>query len=249
MAEFDAGISLAESGLDAAEYGLEEANPDAGIQEGTTEEEVGSTEEEEAPNPWAWVDEEGVKPEVVRDSFRNYTKKTQELSEKERALEAKYAPAEEFMTELQQDAALQAVIRKYYESGQTPDKEIATLSAELRSMQTQIAIEGEFKQLAEFVESEGLPAFDKDALLEHAADNNLPSLAVAYKDLYFETARSSVRDSLEADIKKSKGAALPKSGRGDGSKSTKTTAGDIAKMSEEEFIENFAGVVKGVTGT
>jgi len=247
MAEFDEGVSMEEAGIDGAEYEVDDSG-EIGEEipfeadEADTAEEVDEGED----NPWSWVDEKGVTPDVVRDSFENFTKKTQALSAKE----AELAPYVELMEELNADAALQQVIRDYYASGQTPDKEIANLSQELRTMQTQIALDAEFKELRDYVNAEGLPAFDDEEVLAYAVEEGLPSMAAAYKAMTYDDARKSARASLEKDIKKGKGAAVPKSGRGDSAGVTRPTIDDVAGMSEEDFTDpaKYSSLVKGIVG-
>jgi hypothetical protein len=253
MGEFDTGISFEESGLGEL-YGEVAPASDGEVTEVEAIPEVVEAEPAEVTedNPWSWVDERGVTPEVVRDSFEHFTQKTQEISAKEKELSEKYDSYIEFANELQADPALQQVIRDYYAQGETPDRKIATLSSELDSMKTQMAIGEELKTLESYVSEKNLPEFDADELLDYAVEHQLPDLMTTYKAMTYEVAmknaEESARASLESDMKKSKGAALPKSGRADTNTTTKTSAADIAKMSEEEFLENYNGILKGAAG-
>jgi hypothetical protein len=239
MAEFDEGISLDESGLEgfSDEAGTEEV-ADVEVDELDTEEVV-------EDNPWSWVDEKGVTPDVVRDSYENFTKKTQDLARERETLQ----PYQELMQELQGDPALQRVIREYFASGATPEKEIENIASELRTVQTQIAVDAEFKALREYVEAENLTPVNEDKVMEYAVAEGMPSMMAAYKAMYFEDARASARASLEKDIKKGKSAAVPKSNRSDGGSTSKLTAQDVANMSEEDFVKGYQGVVKGIVGS
>jgi len=240
MAEFDEGISAEEAGIDEGAFGDEGTGVDEGV--GVADEGDAGVGTED--NPWAWVDERGVTPDVVRDSFENFTKKTQALSEKEASLK----PYEELMGELQSDAGLQNLIREYFASGATPEKEVANLAQELRTMQTQLAVDSEFKELRDYVAKNDLPAFKEDDVLKYAVDEGMPTMAAAYKAMSFEDARASARQALENDIKKGKSAAVPKSGRGDGAATGRPSAADIANMSEEDFVSGYDSIIKGIVG-
>lgn len=245
MAEFDAGISAEEAGIDVADYsddadvGTVDAVDDSVDDGAGVGDEVDSND-----NPWSWVDEKGVTPDVVRDSFENFTKKTQALSKKEQELQ----PYAELMEELQGDAALQQVIRDYFASGQTPEKEIQNLSSELRAMQTKMQLDSEFSELRSMVKENGLPPFKDEDVLKYAVDEGMPNMAAAYKAMTYDDARAASRAELEKDIKKGKGAAVPKSGRGDNAGQTHLSAQDVANMSEEDFIKGYEGVIKGIVG-
>jgi hypothetical protein len=216
MTDFDEGTDF--EATDTGEEFVEDTGEDVESDEGDGVED----------NPWGWADERGVTPDVVRDSFENYTKKTQELAAKE----AQLYPYVELAETLQSDPALQQVLRDYYASGSTPEREIQNLTQELNGVKTQLAIENELVQLTAEIEQEGLPEFDTDELLQYAVDHEISNLRTSYRDMMFDRMRSVERDSLERDMKKSKGAALPKSGKSDGGAKTRPTAQDIANMSE-----------------
>lgn len=236
MAEFDEGISMEDASTDT------DVNTDTGVDTGVADGVGGDGTSTE--DPWSWTSEVGMTPEQVRDSVTNYTKKTQELAKERETLQ----PYQQLMEELQQDAGLQKAIRDYYDKGVTPDVAIGNLESELRTMQTRIALDDEFKALESIVAEKGLPSFKREEVLQYAVDNDIGSMDSAYKAMKFEEAQSAARASLEADIKKGQSAALPRSGKADGAANERPSVGDIAKMDESSFLDNYESIVKSIVG-
>lgn len=212
--------------------GMEPSFDDAG--------DVGGSADE---NPWSWVDERGVKPEDVRKSFEGYTQKSQEIAEMKRSLE----PYMELEKEIKSNPELQVYLRKFYDEGPNPELKMEALREEFESMRNEMTVKEELIGLNEFVNEGGLPEFDQRKLLEYAAKEGFPNLKAAYKDMMFDEIRQASEDGAYDKVKKTRGAAVPKVNESDKRKRGAYTEEDLEKMSDEDFIENYAEIAKSLS--
>jgi|OpeIllAssembly_1097287.scaffolds.fasta_scaffold15213_2 hypothetical protein len=198
----------------------------------------------EEGNPWAWA--EGLDPEDVAKTYQKFTQKTQNLSTQEREVQRmrdELAPLNKLRDQLEQDPGLVMAIERYFATqGQDPQSELAEVKQELANVKTSLVIDKEMADVARWVRKEGLPAFDEDELLEYATSNRILNLKAAYRDMNFDRVQNLKAEQLTEDIKRGRGAAVPKTRRADKSGPKKFTEDDIANMSEDEFKKNFAEI-------
>lgn len=246
MAEFDYGIDL-----EGNEQEVEEVDPggepEANAPEGVTGEEEPS--EEESPDggsdPWAWAADED--PEKVRKTWTRFTQELETVKERERRLEQEDRALDRYRAiakEIESDPGLVQVIQDYMQKGGTPEAQLESMRQELVTLQTQVQVQRELNVLHKTVVEKGLPDFQDEDLVRHAVEINAPTMELAYKDMMFDAAQKKRVDKVVGGIKKSRGAVPPKSGREAGSVQQGFTVADISKMSEEEFLKNYDGIMK-----
>ena len=156
------------------------------------------------------------------------------------------APLNRLRSQLESDSGLVAAIERYYATegqGMETSNELAEVKQELSQVKNSIFVEKELAEVAKWVRKEGLPDFDDEELLAYAAENRIGNLRAAYRDKNFESVQERKAEQLTEDIKRGKGAALPKSRRADTGGKAKYTEEDIENMSEDDFKKNFPEIL------
>lgn len=227
------GIGTAEDIDISTEFTAEEQRLLGGSAEDEqgVEDEVGvGGEEAEDEDPWAWASD--VDPAKVRQTWEKFTPKWEEIKRREEEL----AQLEEFKRELQSDPNLVAHLRQYYDN---PVDELAAVKNQLGEIQAVISTDKELLDLSKYVSEENLPEFNERELLEYAARNGSPNLKAAYRDMTFDAVREASKDEAFAEVKRSKGAAVPKVKKPDRSVSAEVTEAWIQSLTDEQFTENY----------
>ena len=194
----------------------------------------------DADNPWAWAD--GLDPQKIAKTWNGYTKNQQELAKEKEEL----TPIAELRDEIMGNPELQAHLRKFYENqanGVDPTaKELATLKEKMQGLESQITVKAETAELEKYVKDEGLPTFEADNIIAHAAKNGFSSLKAAYRDLMFDDIRQSAEDGAYDKIKQTMGAAIPKVGNADKRSNKTFSSSDLETMSDEDFEKNYSAI-------
>lgn len=203
----------------------------------------------EEGNPWAWA--EGLDPAEVQKTHTKFTQKTQALSEREKEIQAmrdELAPLNRLRDNLESDEGLVRAIEQYYAGkGEDPESKVKEVEQKLTQLETNLAIDKEMGDVAKYVRECSLPDFDEDELLAYATKHRILNLRAAYRDMNFDRVQNLKADQLTEDIKRGKGAALPKTRRADTGGKTKYSEADIAAMTDDEFQEHFNDIFASYT--
>lgn len=222
--------------MDMIDTGMEET-PEV------TPEEPVAVDVQPQDNRWAALEELGVEPEKLADTWKNYTQKTQELSSKEKELQ----PYRELAEEIRNNRELQAILNDYYEKGANPAQQLEAVQSQMSALQFEMKMERDFANLHKFVQDNDLPPFEDDKVMEYMAQHEIYDPSTAYRAMAFDEIRNVTRDQTIEEIKKSQGAPPVKgSGRGDDNSlaDKPVTTKDISSMSGEEFIKNYDSIMK-----
>lgn len=194
----------------------------------------------DADNPWGWA--EGQDPEKIRKTWEKFTPEWERIKKMEEEL----TPFRQMAEEIQGDPNLQALLRNYYANGADEGTKTEALASELEALKNQMTIKDELGELRSMVEQNSMPEFDQRELLEFAAKGGYPNLETAYKMMKFDEIRQASEDSAYENVKKSKGASVPKVNSKERSVKRSYTEADLAAMSDEDFIKNYDAISKSM---
>ena len=200
----------------------------------------------DADNPFAWAD--GLDPNKIQKTWTNYTKDREEFLRKQKDWEDESKPILELRDEIMNNPELQAHLRKFYDGDvDKTANQLDILKNKISELETGFTVKEELSDLKSYVGSEGLPEYDQRELLEYAAKGNYPTLQDAYKSLKFDEIRQSAEERAYDNVKKTRGASIPKIGKGNERENKTFTEKDLATMSDEDFIANYAQISKSMS--
>jgi hypothetical protein len=215
-----------------------EDDTDEDIVEDEVDDDVDEEDEDEDDDPWKWTKEEGLDPNKVQKTWKQYTQTRQELSREAEEL----APFKKLKDEILADPGLVKVIDEYYKNGRPVERDLADVKEEMLGLKNQIATERELADVQGWISKSDYPAAKDEAILRYAVENGIPNLKAAYKDMMFEKIQDRKADKVVAGIKKSKGAQSPTTKKPSAG-TAKVTKSDIYNMSDEDFIKNYDKIV------
>lgn len=200
--------------------------------------EVGDGGEED--DPWGWAKD--ADPEKVRNTWEKFTKEWEQVLKEKETI----TPYKELAEEIQSNPALAAHIRQFFENGgaNDPNNKLLAVEDEVNTLKAQLQVKEELIGLESYTKENDLPTFKEKEVIEYAAKNHSPSLMSAYKDMMFDEIRQASKDKAFEEIKKTKGAAIPKVGAGEKSKAISSDLDSLLGGSDEDFIKNYDKIAK-----
>lgn len=205
-----------------------------------------------AENPWEWAEQAGVDPNTVKDTFENYTKKTQQTAAERKALDERaqqLSEVEALRDEIMSNPALQQYLQNFYDQGMEGDPNLTVqhLQDEVEGLKFQKQMESDLSKLSAYVKENNLPSFDNDKVIKFMVENQLPNPQLAYKAMTYEDFGKKSKEDFANELKNQTaripGAQIKGANQGSTIKG-RPTAEDISKMSDEDFNKNYPDLLK-----
>lgn len=191
-------------------------------------------------DPWAWAKD--ADPAKVRNTWEKFTKEWEQVLKEKETI----TPYKELAEEIQSNPALAAHIRQFFEAGgdKDPNNKLLAVEDEVNNLKAQLQVKEELIGLESYVKENELPSFKEKEVIQYAADNHSPNLMSAYKEMMFDEIRQAAKEKAFEEVKKTKGAAIPKVGAGEKSKAIGSDIEALLSGSEEEFEKNYGLIAK-----